>query len=226
MKSKTRLRLLVETLPSDVCLVRGKEVDDAHTRYRWFAYFGAKYNPSKYQRALKFATMYAGDRGLEFYRTKKRIHLLVLPYLQTTGEDERDNQAAETMAVIVANALVSLVLQQKTSLAVVDRHGLSKVVANVFDALVSFVDDPRFENSTVQTAYKNKGQSDPNPDFVFAQLICELGYDGWIRTANLATKEYADSDEVMFCDIHRLEKQGFVTPCQPCDVRKSKTTGK
>ena len=64
--------------------------------------------------------------------------------------------------------------------------------------------------------YFSELKNSTNPDFTFADLICELEFSGWIRygTENIRTM----GDEVIICNIKNAVKTGLVEQNKECDL--------
>lgn len=200
-------------LTQNTCLLRGKsKSDSAIKKKRWFGYFGSERNIERFCISKNFVSKYAHS-GFEYYNVTKNIHLLSLPYIPLYEYTEQDFHKALDICI----ALVDYINEVESP--IVKQYGKKRVIQDIL-AVIFTEDDVPEQYTVIMERLKNLkdkvGYNEYNPDYTFAALICEIGFDGWLRYAS--SEDISAGDEVFFCDIEKMKSEGYVEENNVCNL--------
>lgn len=202
------INLSTLVITKGTCLVRGKSSSDKLTKKRYFGYFGEERDIEKFCRSKKFVSRYAKENIFEYYKIVKNVILIKLPYTSLEMYTDEELQ----LAVDIATQLIGYVDTLKKESETVSKYGYNETVSAIFDVLLPFSEDlPDILARLHESVYT---PLTTNPDTIFSDLVCELGFKGWVRQANFDT--YTSSDEILLCDID--EMRGYVSETRECNL--------
>jgi hypothetical protein len=216
------MNLPVRILPAGTCLVRGAHNSDMNKSGRWFGYYGEEKDLAKFCASKRFVSTYTrNEKTYEYYKVLRNIPLLSLPYISLYMYNEEEMISA----VDIATVLVRYVTTYGNKSAVVSKNGIQTVLQDIIQVLVDEGEENMMATENQLEAYKSLlklketlacSESSRNPDYIFASLICELGFLGWIRYGSSDTSTAAD--EVYICNIHDIEKFKYMEQSESCNL--------
>jgi len=196
------------------CLVRGKSNSDDRTAKRWYGYYGFERDIAKFCQSKDFVSKYASG-GYQYHMVQRPLPLLTFPYISLEMFSEQDL----INALNLARELLSFVKMSGDYLRVVADFGQKRVLRDVLGVLVPYYEDIVTERfPELETLQEELGPPDSNPDYVFAKLICEMGFRGWVRVAN--SESFVNSDEIFVCDIGKMIGEGYLVDSVECELAK------
>jgi hypothetical protein len=207
-------------IPKNTCLVRAAVVNDTKSTKRFFAFYGLSRKKSNYAQSKKFIKNYASILNTyEFHKTLKPLRLLNVPYLVISIYNEKE----ALRGFVLAYRLIKY-LKQNSDLDIIKQYGFEKIASSVVNAIgLTMVGEDEFGEDIKLCRTKINQLIDyehlvfhENPDYLFAKLICELDFNGWIRRGS--DKVHTQADEVFVCNIKSLEKNGFIGQTEECNL--------
>ena len=191
-------------MPANVCLVRGVSKTDTITNKRWFGFYGVERNLKAFCESKTFVSKYAQNQKFQYVRINKVLHLLRFPYAavfdEPTSEELHD-------AFTNGMSLLSYAQDHYKELTSLSRYGDKWTILDaIWEFFFGLMDEEDFQTVTsldpkkVKKAFKlhkkikkniksQIGQTAVNPDYPVSDLICALGYDGWLRVASYEEKK-------------------------------------
>lgn len=194
------------------CLVRGKSHTENNSNKRFFGYYGLSHNRKNFCKSKKFVTKYA-KAGFEYIKVAKDLKLVDMPYANMVWksgvECEQSKQIAKAMYRYCSGPVISPIVIQL---------GLVKVVSAIFESVLGGdvldgVRDPELR----EIIRIGLGAFEPgNPDYVLAKLVCEMGFQGWVRRESVL--RVSDVDELFICNLQKLTDQGVLVQDGQCNL--------
>lgn len=133
------------------------------------------------RKAVSFLSRYS-TLGIEFYTTTRPLKLLYVPYSMTFNFDPQDTKYRRWVSSVY-NHLINEMIH------IDDINRRRKLIATLHDWLqMSEIGVSLSPNSNVSETFEN-------PDYLIEQLVCSLGYAGWLRV----DAEQPEINEVMIC---------------------------
>lgn len=185
----------VVIITKGTCILRGASKSDVYGPKRYFGYYGAEANIDQYMKSHEFVSRYAQDGQYQYYRVEKNLSLLMLPYISLMMFSDSE----EEYALELKQSLSAYVASGNSSTA--DKHGMEETI----DAICGVLD----EDCTTTFAQ--------NPDTPFSDLICELGFHGWVRKGT--SQGYTQADELMICNIGDMTSGGYLVESDTCKLK-------
>jgi len=201
---------IIKIISVDTCLIHGVSESDEKTNKRWFAYFGQ--DIKNFQQSYDFAYRYSGGhRPMEFWRIRKPLQLLYIPYLVLLENTDEEEDIAQTTAW----HLIQLIVQNYNVLQVVKTYGQHECIRQVMDGILGRTIEEDTLIPELKPYYDLPDTNGQNPDYILSKVLCELGFNGWVRLGN--QKTYTSGDEIFVCNIRDMQKGGYMEPCGKCD---------
>lgn len=212
------LSLPINIIVKNTCISRGKSNTDKFTKKRWFSFYGTERNKETFCNSKKFIEKYA-DGGYEYFKITKNIQLLYIPYinLEVYNDDEF------IKAIEIANELINYVFNHKDSSETVNKYGFDTVCRDILAVLFVSDEENLMNTKNLKESYENMkvllqkvGYSQENPDYSFSELICELGFLGWLRIGNADI--ITPADEILICNIENAIENGYLKEDNLCNL--------
>jgi hypothetical protein len=208
----------------NTCLVRGYSKRNINKNQVWFAYIGndiENYNKKFFCDAKKFVSQYTEDKIYEYWKVNKPLHLLKIPYI-ITGYGEEEEMLD---SIIIAKNLINYINDNETTSNTVKKYGILELKRNIISLLFDYIDLSMLTDDNAINSYKEvlkirehigpKNTSD-NPDYSITDLICEMGFTGWLRISSYNSITYGD--EIMICNINDILKNNIITKNNDCNL--------
>lgn len=203
---------LLKVVPPDTCLIHGVEDRDATTQQRWFAYYGA--DRARFRKSFEFAYQYtAGQRPIQFWKVLRPLPLLFIPYVQLGEATSHEENLAQIMVLHIIRFLESF----GERLPVVQQQGLETCIHSVFDGILGVTEADSLLAALQK--YRPPARMAQNPDFVLADVLCAMGFSGWVRLNSAEQDTYSPANEIFVCNLENLVRQGFLAESSDCDLR-------
>ena len=206
--------LYFKIVPHGTCLVRGKSRNDTRSKKRFFAYYGEKKDIALFMNAKKFVTQYAHMGEYQYFHVDKNLLLLDVPYLHVEFSKKKAFRAIKLAFRLMKYVHLMLQNHHEWYGCIYDAIGIEYLDegtdyghnANIYiDSINAFMKTVTQEHNSCL-----------NPDYKFANLICNIGLHGWCRKSS--DKKTNSSDEVFLCNIDILQEQGYLSENSECNL--------
>lgn len=201
-----------KVVPPGTCLIHGVEEQDATTQHRWFSYYGS--DRAHFRKSFEFAYQYtAGQRPIQFWKVLRPLPLLFIPYIQI-GEATANE---ENLAQVTVWHIIRFLEQFGDRLPTVQKRGLATCIHSVFDGILGDTEAERLMPELQK--YRPPARRPENPDFVLADVLCDLGFPGWIRLHTEEDDAHSPANEIFICNLSNLVRRGILSESPDCDLR-------
>jgi hypothetical protein len=215
------LRLKMFTVKKNTCILRAKRDRDDNDNDRFFVFYGNndKIDITKYKNSKNFIKKYEVEKYEEpyqYYKFKKDIKLIKFPYSSIDNFQE-DNDYI--LAIDLCFKIVNYILNVNNESVLKDFYDKAKTTKKM---LLSCINETVLKNIALDDLdNKYKGlvgkyekcievfkENDTNigkynPDYMIANFLCYLGYNGWVRQSSFKKDYYCAADEIYICNINK-----------------------
>lgn len=194
------------------CLIRGESTSDSKSKKRFFGYYGEEKDIAKFCKSKDFVSRYAKNDVYQYHRVDKNILLMKLPYISLGIYTDEELE----LAIDMATQFIGYVDLLKDKSDTVNHYGYEETITAIFNVLLPFLDDDEITDVLANIRSRFSVETTINPDTIFSDLVCELGFKGWVRQA--VFNKYTPSDELFMCNIDEMEEDGFISESEECNL--------
>jgi hypothetical protein len=206
------LNFKTQVITTGTCFVRGISKNDAFTEKRFFGYYGKEKDVEKFCKSKKFVSRYTPTGEFQYFKVLKPIHLLIIPYISLDIYSEEELKISYETTECLINYIKS-----NPENKIIKKYGINRLQSDILSIMLPF--DNELEDSKYDYLFRLKEGSEyysTNPDYSVLDLICSLGFLGWVRVASF--NQSTPSDEITICDINSVVKSKYLEMNSECNI--------